>query len=620
MDILQAARSASQDPRIAEALGPAVEEFSDVAPEQLDELIKLLELALQRPDAYPQIREAALQDDMVDPEDLPEQFDGQLLLSVLVALYRMRDKNAAQQAPDAMPMRRGGLAEMRRLAARGRMGDTMLAHISPEEAAMLKARGGAGTINPNTGLPQYFSLKKLFKAILPIALNFIVPGLGAAIGGALGATGVAATMLGQAVLGGLTAGVTGGNVLQGMLLGGMTGGLGSSLGGGISDALGLGLGQTAQNVLGGALVGGVSGAATGQGFGRGALMGAVGGGIGSVAQGLGSGAVGAGIGAGGQTFGNMLATGYSPKEALLGGALSGVATGAMYKPQGPAGGGMRVPEPGPSEGLRVNAGPGAELSRYGTTDYITGEQGVVPGSAPQLYAPENAAYNFGEGVSGPGMKPSEAALSAFGPQPAQQSSFGGSPLKTAGQLFALSNAFGGMGQPEAARQAVRSLSPEQQEYFNRPNIKWDWGRMQSDAAARNMSLGQFMAAYWPQISSGTYNLSASAPTTPESPPAASPMPPGDFSPGLARGGLGSVARLVRGGGTGREDKIPARLSDGEYVMDAETVALLGDGSTRAGAQRLDEFRAKVRKHKGEALARGKFSPNAKPLARYMGGM
>lgn len=37
----------------------------------------------------------------------------------------------------------------------GRRGDTMLAHITPEEADMLMEAGGAGTINPNTGLPEF---------------------------------------------------------------------------------------------------------------------------------------------------------------------------------------------------------------------------------------------------------------------------------------------------------------------------------------------------------------------------------------------------------------------------------------------------------------------------------
>ena len=41
------------------------------------------------------------------------------------------------------------------IQAKGRKGDTILAHINPREAALLKRRGGSGTINPETGLPQF---------------------------------------------------------------------------------------------------------------------------------------------------------------------------------------------------------------------------------------------------------------------------------------------------------------------------------------------------------------------------------------------------------------------------------------------------------------------------------
>ena len=44
-------------------------------------------------------------------------------------------------------------AEAVRRAGRGR--DTILAHITPREAAMLKRRGGSGTINPRTGLLEF---------------------------------------------------------------------------------------------------------------------------------------------------------------------------------------------------------------------------------------------------------------------------------------------------------------------------------------------------------------------------------------------------------------------------------------------------------------------------------
>jgi hypothetical protein len=120
------------------------------------------------------------------------------------------------------------------------------------------------------------------------------------------------------------------------------------------------------------------------------------------------------------------------------------------------------------------------------------------------------------------------------------------------------------------------------------------------------------------------------PFTQPVPPVVEP-PPADVNPPkeepvFALGGLTGYAhggsndsRYVDGPGSGRDDKIPALLSDGEYVMDAETLALLGDGSTKEGARRMDEFRAKIRQHKGRALSRGRISPNAKSPENYMGG-
>jgi hypothetical protein len=109
---------------------------------------------------------------------------------------------------------------------------------------------------------------------------------------------------------------------------------------------------------------------------------------------------------------------------------------------------------------------------------------------------------------------------------------------------------------------------------------------------------------------------------PELPPARPPeeervMAMGGLT-GYAKGGS-NESRYVAGPGSGREDKIPALLSDGEYVIDAETLALLGDGSTKEGARRMDKFRANIRQHKGRALSRGRISPNAKSPDKYMGG-
>jgi len=65
----------------------------------------------------------------------------------------------------AAPQQKYGLASAaEELRSRGREGDTILAHINPQEAGILQLLGGSGTINPYTGLPEFF-LKKVFKGI-----------------------------------------------------------------------------------------------------------------------------------------------------------------------------------------------------------------------------------------------------------------------------------------------------------------------------------------------------------------------------------------------------------------------------------------------------------------------
>ena len=56
---------------------------------------------------------------------------------------------------------------------------------------------------------------------------------------------------------------------------------------------------------------------------------------------------------------------------------------------------------------------------------------------------------------------------------------------------------------------------------------------------------------------------------------------------------GLTGYYADGRGTGQSDDIPAMLHDGDYVMDAETVSALGDGSSKAGRQVLDGFRTQV---------------------------
>ena len=71
------------------------------------------------------------------------------------------------QTMPQMNFKKGGLASLslpemaQRVQDAGRGGDTMLAHITPEEAGILQLLGGSGAINPKTGLQEFGFLKKI---------------------------------------------------------------------------------------------------------------------------------------------------------------------------------------------------------------------------------------------------------------------------------------------------------------------------------------------------------------------------------------------------------------------------------------------------------------------------
>ena len=136
---------------------------------------------------------------------------------------------------------------MMNMAEMGRFGDNNIAHVQTGEMVVPKSvldnnpslkvgiqraiaiegndprRYTVGdprnSINPMTGKPEFFDLKKL---ILPVLGNILLPGIGSAIGGALGlGTGTAANIVGSAITGALTSGLTGGSPIQGALTGGL---------------------------------------------------------------------------------------------------------------------------------------------------------------------------------------------------------------------------------------------------------------------------------------------------------------------------------------------------------------------------------------------------------------
>ncbi len=74
---------------------------------------------------------------------------------------------------------------------------------------------------------------------------------------------------------------------------------------------------------------------------------------------------------------------------------------------------------------------------------------------------------------------------------------------------------------------------------------------------------------------------------------------------------------VSGHGGGQDDAVHAKLSQDEYVIPAEAVAQLGDGSSNDGAKKLDKMVHNIRAHKTSKGA--KFPPRAKNPLAYIKG-
>jgi hypothetical protein len=257
----------------------AVTEFTqelqglDMPPEVLDALNDVVDEILANPERYDELRAQYMDQGL--PEDiLPEQFDPNFFAALNMAIDQMIAAPAGVQA-----FAQGGIAELKPIAKAiadyGRNGDTMLAHITPAEARMLRRRGGSGTINPDTGLPEFF-LKGLFKGIgkalssigkavkkfasstvgrivTTVALGFF---LGPAAASMMGVSSVAGVAAVSGFVGG--AGSTllaGGNIkdaLKAGAIGGLTAGAGAGVMGG-ADAFASGSASTAGMTAGEAL-------------------------------------------------------------------------------------------------------------------------------------------------------------------------------------------------------------------------------------------------------------------------------------------------------------------------------------------------------------------------------
>jgi hypothetical protein len=255
---------------------------ANLPPQILDAIGQMVDAIMAEPEKYQELRAGFLAEG-VPEELLPAQFDAEFFGALNLVLDQINTGYPQEQAPEAggiasMPMgavepgapqafAQGGIAGLKPLAAEmakmGRRGDTMLAHITPSEARMLRRRGGSGTINPSTGLPEFF-LGKIFKSVgnafksvgkaivsgvksvargvkkfvnssvgrvvTAVALGFF---LGPAAAGFLGVTSVAGVAAVSGFIGGFGSSMLAGQGIGAALKMGAIGGLGAGLGAGV---------------------------------------------------------------------------------------------------------------------------------------------------------------------------------------------------------------------------------------------------------------------------------------------------------------------------------------------------------------------------------------------------
>ena len=479
--------------------------------------------------------------------------------------------------------RQSGINSMRdtaeRMAQMGRGGDTFVVHASEREMMVPRevveknpelqrqimqgiAAEGAdpnayivgsdeNSINPMTGQREFFlkklirGVKKVFKKIapiiLPIALNFIFPGMGSIAAGALG-SGIGTLVQGGSIK----------DALKSAVIGGVTGGIAS----------------------------GVSGAVGGEGF------------MAGVKQGF-TGTPGAGFfevnpsikgffgGAGADAVASPLATPLAGAEAAASGAPAGAAApeaprsffdrtkDLLIKPDAATGDiaakaanikaefaakGIQIGNAEAIEAATKALNPGV-ISKYGNLALAGGALALAGGAFDTPEAPDPFQMGF--------QPPSQEAIDAQrifpgGSVPAYQNVSMQDVMVPGGAIPTAQNT----GQPTSLAQGPFGLTqppPFAPINFNQP-------------APSGFGFDMFGRPLQPVVAA-------------------------------ARGGaITEFPRrtgFINGPGTETSDSIPAMLSDGEFVMTARAVRGLGDGSREKGVRKMYDI---MRKFEGGAVA------------------
>ena len=471
------------------------------------------------------------------------------------------------------------------LASLGRNGDSMLVHMTPREVQGLQslamAHGGSLTINPKTGLPEASFLSSL----LPMALGFALGPAG---------FGLASSALEAGLMVGGGAGLLSGDWKQGLKAG-----LGAFGGAGMGEGL-LNVGENALRDKA------IADAATANIAASGPLAGE---GVDTVAR---------------------LADFNAAKEAAANRALEGVENWDKL-----------------GAGVERTTGSMGGLKEYGKaySDALGGKWGVMAAAAP-------TAYDITKSLATPpaGVAPASQTkgnVRTYGYKPGTVNPNFGKP----GEPYYLDQSYDLLSIRPAAEGGL--ISPNDNVMYPMSNLAAGKAgfNVQSSPTANEVVGGydarinpftgaQMMAAGGlasfkmyddmslsplrervRQLSNAQLDLVAEESDNPEEQgeavkerylrSATQRAPKSAYTKGMAAGGIASLpeyaagGKLLHGAGDGMSDDIPAvirgaktqraALADGEFVVPADVVSHLGNGSTEAGAKRLYSMMSQVRK-------------------------
>jgi hypothetical protein len=464
----------------------------------------------------------------------------------------------------------------KKIQASGRGKDSLLVHMSPREVAGLQklamANGGSLTVNPETGLVEAGFLEQILPVVAAAAATYFTAGAAApAIAGALGSAGM-----------GAAAATTAGGILAGA---------GS-----------------------GALISGTTAAIQGKDAGKAALMGGIGG------------AVSGGLGAydAAPNLLNVGATPPVPTESLTNVASNTPITTDMASKLGST---------DTAQLSQLAAQQSSVVPQNVPMSQMTPEQFAAAGSS-RFGAPVGA-QDLSTGIGAPPASTLQNAAGAAKTLNAPSSYYSGlapdSYIQKAGiqslpVLGLIDDEQQGVPTTPEEESKLKRISPnfraqapiQPNPYYNAQYPGFAGGGLmdayQVGGPVERMSMMNTamnpQGGMYPQgmIDKTQYATPTQRPVSAElmtETPAyerSSPML-------MAGGGIADLGtysdggRMLKGRGDGMSDSIPgiiggkqpARLADGEFVVPADVVSHLGNGSTDAGAKRLYAMMDKVRK-------------------------